>query len=124
MRVLDAPRLLRLPSARTAHTRAEPSTLAWRWLLWRYLPWTAPTLCLAPRFRPRDRFELVLCETFRCQPRLSAAAVVKRLASAHAGSSLDGALPGALAASPLGPHGAWALVRRWVAGERVSLERG
>ena len=123
MRVLDDPRLLRLPPLRTARARGGPSTLAWRWVLWRCLPWTAPTLCLAPRFRPRDRFELVLCEAFRCRPRLSAAAVVERLAPARAGSILDGALPGALAAGPLGQDGAWALVRRWVAEERVILER-
>jgi hypothetical protein len=124
MRVLDAPRLVRLPSARTAQARVGAAPLAWRWLLWRCLPWTAPTLCLAPQFRPRDRFELVLCETFRCQPRLSAAALVERLAPARAGSSLDGALPGALTAGPLSPDDAWALVRRWLAEERVILERG
>jgi hypothetical protein len=48
--------------------------------------------------------------------------VVERLAPARAGSSLDGALPGALAAGPLGQDGAWALVRQWVAEERIILE--
>src|SRR5262249_18276579 len=123
MRVLDDPRLLRMPPLRTARARGGPSTLAWRWALWRWLPCTAPTLCLPPRFRPRDRFELVLCEAFRCRPRLSATAVVQRLAPPRAGITLAGAVPGSLAGGQLGKDGAWALVRRWVAEQRVILER-
>jgi hypothetical protein len=122
MRVLDDRRLLRWPPASPTPLVAGPPTSVGRWVLWRWLPWTTPTLRLAPRFRPRERFELVLCETFRCRPRLSAAALVERLAPAPAAGALDGAPPGMVAGGPLGRAGAWALVRRWVDEERLVLE--
>src|SRR6266511_1763186 len=85
---------------------------------WRWLPWTAPRVCLGAALVPDTRLEVALCELLRCRRQWPLTALAQRLALAPLGS--DGAAyahvtTGSASVSRVREATAWRAIERWLA---------